>query len=550
MGYDDMHNIISKKQDVSQHNVQFSGILSAGYDLSYAMADNCQQISNIAESSYRTEGSATVVPENKVSQYTYDANGNLLSINTGTKQGDKLLATNRRKMLWDEENRLLSVSDNGFVSNYWYDAAGERTVKESGDGEGVLVNGVLSGARTGTSNYTLYVSPYTVVSNGGQMTKHIYIGGQRIASKLIAAGTMSNPMTATKAYWAKSSKEHSNLNFATKYSWLTASVKARYDSLGVTYKGTDHNGTTFYTAATAPALEAQEYFYHSDHLGSSSLITDADGNVTQHIEYIPYGEVFVEERNSTWSTPYKFSGKEQDEETGLYYYGARYYDPRTSVWASVDPLAEKYPNIGSYVYCADNPIKFIDPDGRKIKGVTIDKNGVVVYGKNVTKDTKIIADAMLKIEEGKINLKGLIDADYDDTLKMQEGKDAIDPDLLGHTSTNSDKIYDKATGKLIAIKIKSVEITLFKGKIQEMVDNYRGIKFKEKEISRADMKDKLYIDFVPTFNDMISTVATHEGKHGYDKNANDTYVTKPQSEKVADESEMKAIKSLMIQSTQ
>ena len=61
-------------------------------------------------------------------------------------------------LLWDEENRLLGVSDNGFVSQYWYDAAGERTVKESFDNEGVYVNGALSGARTGTSKFTAYVS--------------------------------------------------------------------------------------------------------------------------------------------------------------------------------------------------------------------------------------------------------------------------------------------------------------------------------------------------------------------------------------------------------
>lgn len=88
------------------------------------------------------------------------------------------------------------------------------------------------------------------------------------------------------------------------------------------------------------------------------------GDLAQHIEYIPFGEVFVEERNNSWSTPYKFNGKELDEETGLYYYGARYYDPRTSVWLSVDPLAEKFLNVSSYVYCDNNPINFIDPDGR------------------------------------------------------------------------------------------------------------------------------------------------------------------------------------------
>nr|WP_255491334.1 RHS repeat-associated core domain-containing protein [Dysgonomonas sp. ZJ279] len=78
------------------------------------------------------------------------------------------------------------------------------------------------------------------------------------------------------------------------------------------------------------------------------VITNLDGEIVQHIEYVPFGEVFIEERNNKWNTPFLFNAKELDEETGLYYYGARYYDPRTSLWISTDPLQEKYPNISSY----------------------------------------------------------------------------------------------------------------------------------------------------------------------------------------------------------
>ena len=65
--------------------------------------------------------------------------------------------------------------------------------------------------------------------------------------------------------------------------------------------------------------------------------------------------------------PYKFNGKEFDQETGLYYYGARYMNPRTSLWYGVEPLAEKYPSVSSLIYCFDNPIKFIDPEGMSPK---------------------------------------------------------------------------------------------------------------------------------------------------------------------------------------
>ena len=71
--------------------------------------------------------------------------------------------------------------------------------------------------------------------------------------------------------------------------------------------------------------------------------------------------------------PYKFNGKELDEETGLYYYGERYYDPRSNLWLGIDPLTEKYTNISAYLYCHNNPVRFVDSDGRSYS--EFDKNG-------------------------------------------------------------------------------------------------------------------------------------------------------------------------------
>ena len=69
-----------------------------------------------------------------------------------------------------------------------------------------------------------------------------------------------------------------------------------------------------------------------------------DGEVVQHIEYVPFGKVFVEVRNNIWNTPYLFNAKEFDEETGLYYYGARYYEPMVSLWMNVDSTLSKRKN--------------------------------------------------------------------------------------------------------------------------------------------------------------------------------------------------------------
>lgn len=66
------------------------------------------------------------------------------------------------------------------------------------------------------------------------------------------------------------------------------------------------------------------------------------------------------------ATLFAFSAKERDAETGLSYFGARFYSSDLSIWLSVDPMSDKYPSLSPYVYCADNPIKLVDPNGEEI----------------------------------------------------------------------------------------------------------------------------------------------------------------------------------------
>ena len=61
-----------------------------------------------------------------------------------------------------------------------------------------------------------------------------------------------------------------------------------------------------------------------------------------------------------------FSAKEKDLETGLSYFGSRYYSSDLSIWLSVDPMSDKYPSLSPYAYCANNPIKLVDPNGEEI----------------------------------------------------------------------------------------------------------------------------------------------------------------------------------------
>jgi RHS repeat-associated protein len=131
------------------------------------------------------------------------------------------------------------------------------------------------------------------------------------------------------------------------------------------------------------------YFYHPDHIGSSSWITDGTGQAIQHLHYLPFGEDWVDQRNSSWNAPYTFSGKEKDVETGYGYFGARYYDSGLSIWLSVDPMSDKYPSMSPYNYCANNPVILVDPDGREIEPYLIfngDLNKIQIFDDNNTPD--------------------------------------------------------------------------------------------------------------------------------------------------------------------
>jgi len=82
------------------------------------------------------------------------------------------------------------------------------------------------------------------------------------------------------------------------------------------------------------------------------------------MEYLPFGETLVEEHLNSYNSPYKFNAKELDEETGWYYYGARYYNPKWSIWLSVDPASEIYPSVSPYVFVKNNPLNHLEIEGR------------------------------------------------------------------------------------------------------------------------------------------------------------------------------------------
>jgi RHS repeat-associated protein len=124
-----------------------------------------------------------------------------------------------------------------------------------------------------------------------------------------------------------------------------------------------------------------------DHLGSSNVSVDDTGALVSFEEYYPFGETSF---GSYGKKRYRFCGKEKDEESGLYYYGARYYSPWTCRFVSVDPLAGKYAFYTPYQYAGNKPIISIDRDGLEETGKSPQQNST---DSSSTNNTPAVSDS-------------------------------------------------------------------------------------------------------------------------------------------------------------
>jgi RHS repeat-associated protein len=114
------------------------------------------------------------------------------------------------------------------------------------------------------------------------------------------------------------------------------------------------------------------YYFHSDHLGSSNIMTDADGDLVQQYGYMPFGDERYENNTQAFSVTNRYTGQQLDEETGLYFYGSRYYDPELARFIRPDSIGQgaSSQSLNRYTYCINNPLKFTDPTGHFIDPVT------------------------------------------------------------------------------------------------------------------------------------------------------------------------------------
>ena len=393
MGYNNIHNITHKTQN--HELIDSSGktrqVRGTTYDWRYAYNES-------GPDSVRPHAPTQIGTPDETSgdingrTFHYDANGN----QTGWESD---VNGTRRNIDWDDENRIQKIGDPSNTLEFAYDDTGERVVKRGQHGMTVYVNQyftvrnlalaskhVFAGATRiatkvepgepvgykeeplstdpavtlSTTSTAIIGESTTTTEEPGLVDKALeFLGwkkegghpGQGIEHRSdraneVAQNTLKNPnLTGQKPGQGRLSDKPGNNAGGNGNSDKSNNGGGNSDKSnngnggGNTVDGINGGGDKAPYDYGGTFL----YFYHPDHLGSTAHVTDADGELYEHIQYFPFGEGWVQEAaNTIQRVPYRYTSKEWDEETGLYYYGARYYDPRTSVWQSADPIIGDY----------------------------------------------------------------------------------------------------------------------------------------------------------------------------------------------------------------
>jgi RHS repeat-associated protein len=115
--------------------------------------------------------------------------------------------------------------------------------------------------------------------------------------------------------------------------------------------------------------DTTKYYYLKDHLGTIRVVLNSTNQVVSANDYDAWGYAMQNRSYQSGNTMYKFTGKERDNESSYDYFGARYYDSKIGRWGGVDSLFMKHYDFNTYNYAIDNPLRYIDPDGKQVDAV-------------------------------------------------------------------------------------------------------------------------------------------------------------------------------------
>ncbi len=280
--------------------------------------------------------------------YAYDSVGNITNIT------DYLDSTKTRTYRYDDLNRLIQAGSTSYGGNlvYQYDKIGNMTYnckygnyEYDPDHPHAVKRVVKNGAIIDEYDYD---TNGNMISGAGRTFTYDY---DNRPTSIIYGSTYANSVYDASGNRVKK---------------VTPTSTTIY--IGQLYECTSGQCTKYIFAGTqrvAKIESANTYYYHTDHLGSSNIITDSSGSKVEDIYYYPYGEIKTD--SGTLNVRHKFTDQEWDAETGLYYYGARYYDPKLARFISADTIVPDFSDpqtLNRYSYTRNNPLRYVDPTGK------------------------------------------------------------------------------------------------------------------------------------------------------------------------------------------
>jgi len=346
--------------------------------------------------------------------YDFDSTGNITDIYNYKEQNPDHI---HRHYRYDDLSRLITAENTpdpngGYTTfNYQYDPIGNMTYK--GD-LGFMTYGEQKGlSPQGTVPIT---APHAVTTAGSNSYGYDPNGNMTSSPNKLMTYDVENRMikleTSTETtlftYDSGGSRIRKQTG-ATSTTYISSLFEK--DSTGETRKYIFAGANRVASITTNAVIPAQAgiHYYHSDHLGSSNVITDEQGAQVQRCEYTPYGTTAVNEGADV--VKHKFTGKELDN-TGLYFYAWRYYDPTIGRFCQPDTIIPQPYNpqtLNRYTYCDNNPLNYTDPSGHfwniiigAIVGAIIGAITAAVTGQNIWKGalTGAISGALFSLMPG------------------------------------------------------------------------------------------------------------------------------------------------------
>ena len=381
------HQDVSYTFDKTSNIKSITNGLASSYTLSSILYDDLHRLTQVTTASgsksyaYNAIGNMTSNGDFGVGTYTYGTKPHAVTGSNGKSYSydanGNMTNRNGQTLLYDEDNRLIYSSGGAFSTvTFGYDAGGMRLWKSALAGTTVYIGNIYE-------------------SRPGLTLCHVFAEGKRVAT-FEPQGGVFGFYNKPKLYFDFTERVTAAIFWPLQHGrtpW-TVGFASLFVTLATVFWGRQRSGRAFSAGSlrrtgifnstvsillvplllvcTIPTrVEAQQYtpvfyYYHSDHLGSTNVLTDRNGVKVEQFEYTSYGNLRYAQSTGAVPMANMYTGQIFDADTGLYFYNARYYDPELGRFVQADTMV---PNVSDsqalnrYSYASNNPFKYNDPKG-------------------------------------------------------------------------------------------------------------------------------------------------------------------------------------------